>query len=144
MDDNSEKKVYGFQIFDNDLKKITGFMIYTKRENLLRPAVEDFEKGWDELFSLGGLIACLKYNKIKEVHTYHPNSETVCSHPYEINNDEDFAMCQEGGGWNRFDHMEIVLSHDEDKILEKENIQLTSLNEEESSKLEKGLRFHQY
>ncbi len=141
MSKEENKKVYGFEIFDNDSKAIEGFMLYTKRNNLLRPALKKFEQGWKELFTFEGMVTCLEYNKIAKLFTYHPDSQIICCHPYEINNEFEFELCG-FEGWNRFNHLEIFLSPKEKETLQKAKIELIHLKEEEISELERNLRFH--
>jgi hypothetical protein len=137
------KKVYGFEIWDNDSNEIGDFMLYTIRDNFLKPGLEKFELGWKDLFSLENLIGCLKHNNIDKLFTYQPNlCETVCSAPYELNTEYEFEMCESDGKWNRFGHHEISLSKKEKEVFNKNKIQLISLTEKEICELEKTLKFH--
>ncbi len=138
-----EKKIYGFEIHDNDNSlNDNGFMLYTIKENFLTPVIEKFERGFGTLFKFEEMIKCLKYNRIKTLHTYQPhNCETVCSAPYEINTDYEFELCQFDGKWNRFNHYEIHPSETEEKIFKENKIELVSLTKKEISKLERNLKF---
>lgn len=139
------KEIYGFQIIDNDHKRPDNeYMIYTIKKKIMTPASNDFRKGFGGTFSFEETIEILKHNKIKKLFTYHPNSEIVCAHPYEISDDEDFEMCKQDGKWDRFEHLGISLSGINCKILEKEGIKLIELNNKEISKLEKKLDFQKY
>ena len=140
----NEKTVYVFEIQDTymEIEDVENFMLYTKKNNLLRPAIDAFERGDNKLFSFQSMVSCLKYNKVSEIITYLPNSETVCSHPYELEDKEIIDECEKEGYWNRFNHQEVDFSNKESEILKKENIKIISLNDEEVSKLEKKLKLH--
>lgn len=136
--EDKNKRIYGFKILDNDYNEFKGFMVYTIKDNLLTPAIKDFENAWEELFSFNSMIKCLNYNNVKELFTYTPNDdETICSAPYETEENEE-----EYDNDYRFHHFEISPTKEQKRELKENNIKLTSLNDEEINSLEKRLRHH--
>jgi hypothetical protein len=118
-------------------------MLYIIKDNMLKPVIKEFEMGHNKMFRFNQMIECLKFNKINKLLTYSPSySETVCSAPYEINNEEELEQCEVEGKWNRFSHLEIFLSKEEEKILKDNNLILIRLNEDEINKLESKLKFY--
>lgn len=137
------KTVYVFKVWDNQgVNTPEKFMLYTIKDDFLKPTLEDFARGCTNFFSFQTMISCLECNKIKTITTYHPNSETVCSQPYELNNEETIEACKSDGEWNRFEHQGVDFSHKEIKILKKYGIELIELNEKEISELEKKLNYY--
>ena len=133
------KQVYIFEVIDNDFGE-RGYMLYTNKNNKMTPVIEPFDWKGDFL-KLDEIISVLQEYKITELITYHPQSDKVCSRPYEISNEDDFQACAEDGNWNLLNHMDIYLGQkDEDKFKEN-NISIKRLNDEEISELEDKLTF---
>lgn len=137
------KEVYGFEITDNDHVSSNGYMLYTNKKGLLTPAIEEFQKGLSTFFNFDNMINVLKNNKISQLITYFPqNLDTICKHPYEITNDDDFEACKDDGNWNKYNHSEIYLNKEKVLIFKKNNIKLKKLSNKEISELERTLKFH--
>ncbi len=141
-----DKRVFGFEILDSDYSENLGqFMLYTIKNNHLKPVLKKFESGWDELFDFSTILKCLKYNNVNKLYTYHPTiEETLCSAPYELNTEEELNRCEFDGKWNRFYHLEIFISGEKIRSLIKNNIKLIHLNKEEIRELESKLKFYTY
>lgn len=144
MDMEKDKRVFGFEIWDNDyFENNSQFMLYTIKNNYLKPVLKKFELGWDELFDFSNVLKCLKYNNVNRLYTYHPTiDETLCSAPYELNTEEELNGCEFDGKWNRFYHLEIFLSGEKIDSMKKNNIKLIHLNNGDVKDLEKKLKLH--
>jgi hypothetical protein len=141
---NKDKKVFGFEIFDKDyVEGKEQFMIYTLNNKMLKPVLRKFELGWKELFDFQTFLGCLRYNDVSKLYTYHPNVlETLCSFPYELNDNEELKKCELDGKWNRFYHLEIFFSGKKTNQIMKNNIEIIHLTKEEVRELEGKLKFH--
>lgn len=130
---------YVFRVTNND-NGIKGYVHYTKEENRLICALEEFENEHRLLGSLEVLVLYLKSKKLTRIITFFPDTEKVCSHPYEITSEDDFQACEADGLWYKSHHQ--GLEDDDIKYLAKEGITTSVLNQREEEKLNSELDYY--
>ena len=89
-------------------------------------------------------ILILEHNKITKIYTYDPDPDLVYSHPYEINTNQEYEEISTIDYWYRFEHLEISLNREEEKMFETKNMELIHLNKKEERGLEKKLKIITY
>ena len=136
-------KIYIFDITDNDFRECTNnLMLYSIKDSFLTPLINDFEKGGAEFFDFKKIISYLNKHKINTITTYSPiDSDTLCSHPYEIGDFTDEEILR-GADFDRFAHLEFSPLKEQIKLLDENNIHINYLNNKDAYDLESTLKLH--